>query len=192
LNISALNGIHHVTAHVTDMRRAANWYARTLGYQPSWSSSKALVQWLRMSHLNGVLVLDQSGACVGGFRKVQDDGERHMTRSPEGAYRAHLQAVNSGDLDGILQNYADDAVILTAQGPLEGRAGVEGFFKQAFSLLPKAQVSAKQVVYSGAALLVWWGAESPAGRVDDGVDTFLFERGLIKLQSISFTPQLSQ
>ena len=114
-----------------------------------------------------------------------------MTRSAEDAYRAHLQAVNTGDLEAVLKNYADDVVVLTAQGPLEGRTGVEAFFKQAFSLLPQAQVSAKQVVSTGAALLVWWGAESPAGRVDDGVDTFVFERGLIKLQSISFSPQLN-
>jgi ketosteroid isomerase-like protein len=103
-----------------------------------------------------------------------------------------VQAVNTGDLAAILKNYADDAVVLTPQGPLEGKPGVEAFFRQAFSLLPQAQVSAKQVVSTEAALLVWWGAESPKGRVDDGVDTFVFERGLIKLQSISFSPQLNQ
>ena len=115
-----------------------------------------------------------------------------MTRSPEEAYSAHLQAVNTGDLDAILKNYADDAVLLTSQGPLEGKTGVEAFFRQAFSLLPQAQVSANQVVSSGAAMLVRWRAESPGGRVDDGVDTFVFEGGLIKLQSISFSPQLDQ
>jgi hypothetical protein len=66
-------------------------------------------------------------------------------------------------------------VVLTAQGPLKGKAGVEAFFKQAFSLLPQAQISARQIVSSGGAFLVWWSAESPAGRVDDGVDTFIFE-----------------
>jgi ketosteroid isomerase-like protein len=124
--------------------------------------------------------------------QVQGEGARSMTRSPEDAYSAHLQAVNTGNLDAILKNYADDAVILTSQGSLEGKAGVEAFFRQAFSLLPQAQVSANQVVSSGAAMLVRWEAESPGGRVDDGVDTFVFERGLIKLQTISFSPQLNQ
>ena len=36
-----------------------------------------------------------------------------------------------------------------------------------------------------------WTAESPAGRIDDGVDTFVCEDGLIKLQSASFTVQLN-
>jgi hypothetical protein len=30
----ALNGIHHLKVHVTDVRRPARWYARTLEYQP--------------------------------------------------------------------------------------------------------------------------------------------------------------
>ena len=139
-----------------------------------------------------VLALTGHAQALEDSSQVQGEGARSMTRSPEDAYRAHLLAVNTGDLEAILKNYADDVVVLTAQGPLEGRTGVEAFFEQAFSLLPQVRVSVKQVVSSGAALLVWWGAESPAGRVDDGVDTFVFEGGLIKLQSISFSPQLNQ
>jgi ketosteroid isomerase-like protein len=115
-----------------------------------------------------------------------------MTGSLEDAFRDHGRAVNSGDLQAILSDYADDAVILTAQGPLEGKAGVETFLAQALSLLPQVQVSARQTVISGNALLVWWSAESPAGRIDDGVDSFVYENGLIKLQSASFTVQLNE
>jgi hypothetical protein len=115
-----------------------------------------------------------------------------MTRSLEDAFRDHGRAVNSGDLQAILSDYADDAVILTAQNPLEGKASGETFFAQALSLLPRVQVSAKQTVLSGNALLVWWSAESPPGRIDDGIDTFVYENGLIKLQSASFTVQLNQ
>jgi ketosteroid isomerase-like protein len=114
-----------------------------------------------------------------------------MARSAEEALRDHLRAVNAGDVQAILEDYADDAVILTAQGPLEGRPGVEAFFTQAFSLLPEAQVSAKSTVVAGDAMLVWWTAESPAGRIEDGVDTFVVGDGLITLQSSSFTPQLN-
>jgi catechol 2,3-dioxygenase-like lactoylglutathione lyase family enzyme len=30
----ALDGIHHLKVHVTDVRRSARWYERTLGYEP--------------------------------------------------------------------------------------------------------------------------------------------------------------
>jgi catechol 2,3-dioxygenase-like lactoylglutathione lyase family enzyme len=29
-----LEGIHHLKVHVTNVRRSARWYARTLGYHP--------------------------------------------------------------------------------------------------------------------------------------------------------------
>jgi ketosteroid isomerase-like protein len=66
--------------------------------------------------------------------RISGDG---LTRSVEDALRDHLHAVNTGDVQAILEDYADDSVILTAQGALEGKRGVEAFFTQAFSLLPR-------------------------------------------------------
>jgi len=34
MSTPALDGIHHLKVHVTDVRRSARWYERTLGYQP--------------------------------------------------------------------------------------------------------------------------------------------------------------
>ena len=61
-----------------------------------------------------------------------------MGRSAADVFRDHLLAVNSGDMQTILTDYADHAQMLTAQGALNGRAGVEAFYTQAFSLLPGA------------------------------------------------------
>ena len=69
-----------------------------------------------------------------------------MTRSVEEVFRDHVDSVNSGDMQAILADYADDAQVLTAQGPLKGKAGVESFFTQAFSLLPGAQIAVKQTL----------------------------------------------
>ncbi len=112
-----------------------------------------------------------------------------MTRSVEEVFRDHVDSVNSGDMQAILADYADDAQVLTAQGPLKGKAGVESFFTQAFSLLPGAQIAVKQTVAGEHSLLVWWGADSSAGRIEDGVDTFVIEDGLITLQTPTFTFQ---
>ena len=112
-----------------------------------------------------------------------------MTRSVEEVFRDHVDSVNSGDMQAILADYADDAQVLTAQGALKGKVGVESFFTQAFSLLPGAQIAVKQTVAGEHSLLVWWGADSSAGRIEDGVDTFVIEDGLIKLQTPTFTFQ---
>ena len=54
----ALNGIHHLKVHVTDVRRSAGWYARTLGYQPvmEFVEGSRLVGY-GMSHPNGGTLL---------------------------------------------------------------------------------------------------------------------------------------
>ena len=114
-----------------------------------------------------------------------------MGRSADDVFRDHLLAVNSGDMETILNDYADHAQMLTAQGALRGRAGVEAFYTQAFSLLPGAQVAVKHTVAGENTLLVWWAAESSAGHIDDGIDTFVFEDGLIVLQTPTFTVQPS-
>jgi ketosteroid isomerase-like protein len=112
-----------------------------------------------------------------------------VTRSAEEVFRDHGRAVNAGDLQAILADYADDAFLLTAQGVLKGKSGAETFFTQAFDVLPNVQVSAKHTAAAGDVVTVWWSAESPAGRIDDGVDTFVVENDLIKIQTISFTVQ---
>jgi hypothetical protein len=122
-------------------------------------------------------------------RCSQRVGAVQMTRSTEEVFQDHVRAVNSGDMQAILADYADNAQVLTAQGALQGRAGVETFFAQAFSLLPGAQIAVKQTVAGENSLLVWWEADSSAGRIEDGIDTFVIEDGLITLQTPTFTMQ---
>ena len=112
-----------------------------------------------------------------------------MTRSANDVLQDHVRAVNSGEMPGILADYADHAQVLTAQGALKGRPGVEAFFTQAMSLLPGIQLTVNQAVTGENCLLVWWSADSSAGRIDDGIDTFVIEDGLITLQTPTFTVQ---
>ena len=112
-----------------------------------------------------------------------------MTRSPDDVLQDHVRAVNSGDMQAILADYADHAQVLTAQGALKGKPGVEAFFTQALTLLPGAQLAVDKTVAGESCLLVWWSAESSAGRIEDGIDTFVIDEGLITLQTPTFTVQ---
>lgn len=125
-----------------------------------------------------------------GQRKPRERS-RFVGRSADDVFRDHIHAVNSGDIQTILGDYAEHAQMLTAQGALNGREGVEAFYTQAFSLLPGAQIAVNQIVAGQNSLLVWWSAESSAGRIDDGIDTFVIEDGLIVLQTPTFTVQHS-
>ena len=58
MSTQALNGIHHLKVHVTDVRRSARWYERTLGYEPvmEFVEGSRLVGY-GMSHSNGGTLL---------------------------------------------------------------------------------------------------------------------------------------
>ena len=110
-----------------------------------------------------------------------------MTRSPQEILTDHLAAVASEDMAAILKDYREDAVVLTAQGALVGLPGVELIFTQALEMLPKPEFNVKSITSHEGALLLQWALTSPGGRVNDGVDTFVFEGDAIRLQTISFT-----
>ena len=70
---------------------------------------------------------------------------------------------------------------------MEGPSGVETFFTQALTALPGLELSPKSVVYARDVALLLWTATSTAGRVNDGVDTYVVEDGAIKYETVSFT-----
>ena len=94
-----------------------------------------------------------------------------------------------GDIATIVEDYREDAVLLTSQGALEGRSGLEMFYTQALAMFPQPKFGVESAIYGGDALLVQWTLISPAGRVNDGVDTFVFADGVIRLQTSAFTVQ---
>ena len=110
-----------------------------------------------------------------------------MTRSPQEIYSAHFDALASGDIEQLLADYSDDAAIITGQGVLEAHSGIEAFYTNALQALPEPRFAVTSAVYSDDAALVHWTAQSLAGRVDDGVDTFVFRDGNIWLHTIHFT-----
>ena len=68
-----------------------------------------------------------------------------MARTPQEIFGHHATALIAGDIDGIVEDYADDALFIT------------------------------------------WSATSAKARVTDGVDTFVFRDGLIRVQTVRCT-----
>ena len=61
-----------------------------------------------------------------------------MTRTPEEVFAHHAQALGAGDLDEIVADYADDAVVITPAGTMRGKDGVRAAFTQLLSDVPNA------------------------------------------------------
>ncbi|MGS0688641.1 nuclear transport factor 2 family protein [Nakamurella sp. GG22] len=110
-----------------------------------------------------------------------------MTRTPQEVISDHLASLAKRDVSLIVQDYTDDAILISPQGAVEGLAGVEAFYTQALGGLPDLDVTVTSSVFGGDALLARWTARASAGKVDDGVDTFVFSAGKIRLQTSWFT-----
>jgi ketosteroid isomerase-like protein len=51
----------------------------------------------------------------------------------QSVFEHHLQCFGTADLDGILSDYSENAVLLTRVGAFNGRAAIRSFFEAAFA-----------------------------------------------------------
>jgi hypothetical protein len=112
-----------------------------------------------------------------------------MTRTPEEVFAHHAAALGAGDLDQIVADYSDDAVFITPGGVRRGKEGVRAGFTRLLGDVPDAAWSLKTQIYEDDVLFLEWAADSAATFVEDGIDTFVFRDGLIRVQTVRYTLQ---
>jgi ketosteroid isomerase-like protein len=112
-----------------------------------------------------------------------------MTRTPQEVFQHHAQALGAGDLDGIVEDYSDDAVFITPAGVKRGKEGVREGFVQLLADVPNADWALPTQIYEGDVLFLEWAATSAATKVEDGIDTFVFRDGQIVVQTVRYTVQ---
>jgi ketosteroid isomerase-like protein len=112
-----------------------------------------------------------------------------MSRTPEEVFQHHAQALGAGDLEGIVADYADDAVFISPAGVKRGKDGIREAFTQLLADVPNAAWALPTQIYEGDALFLEWTADAGATFADDGIDTFIFRDGMIQLQTVRYTLQ---
>ena len=112
-----------------------------------------------------------------------------MARTPEEVFAHHAQALGAGDLEGIVADYSDDAVFISPAGVKRGKSGIREAFTQLLADVPDTAWSLKTQIYEDDVLFLEWAADAARTRVDDGIDTFIFAGGQIRLQTIRYTLQ---
>jgi ketosteroid isomerase-like protein len=108
-------------------------------------------------------------------------------RTPQEVFAHHAQVLGASDLEGIVSDYTDDAVFITPAGVLRGKDGIRQAFTKLLADVPNAAWQLPTQIYEGDILLLEWKAESARTRVEDGIDTFVFRNGLIRVQTVRYT-----
>jgi hypothetical protein len=111
------------------------------------------------------------------------------TRSPQEVFNHHVQALGAEDLDEIVADYSDDAVFITPAGVLRGKDGIRQAFTMVLGEVPQATWDLKTTIFEDDILFLEWGAEGGGNRIEDGIGTFVFRDGLIRVQTARYTLQ---
>jgi hypothetical protein len=112
-----------------------------------------------------------------------------MARTPQQIFQHHAEALGAEDIDAIVSDYADDAIFMTPEGVPRGKDGVRRAFERLTSQVPGARSELPTQGYEDDILLLEWTATSSASKVEDGIDTFVFRDGLIRVQTVRYTLQ---
>ena len=112
-----------------------------------------------------------------------------MTRTPEEVFQHHAEALGAGDLEEIVADYSDDAFFISPSGVLRGKDGIRAAFTKLLADVPNAAWDLKTQIYEADVLFLEWAADAAATRVEDGIDTFVFRDGLIRVQTVRYTLQ---
>jgi ketosteroid isomerase-like protein len=115
--------------------------------------------------------------------------EATSVRTPQEVFGHHAEVLIAGDLEGIVADYSDDAVFITPDGVLHGKDGVRQAFTKLLSDLPSAEWEVPTQIFEGDVLFIEWKAVSESTMAEDGIDTFVFRDGMIRLQTVRYTLQ---
>jgi ketosteroid isomerase-like protein len=108
-------------------------------------------------------------------------------RSTKNVLENHLSCFLKGDLNGVLADYAQGAVLFTPGGTLRGREEIRSLFTAMLAEFgkPGSAFSMKQALVEGDYAYILWTAETADNVYELGTDTFFVQDGKIAMQSFS-------
>jgi hypothetical protein len=101
--------------------------------------------------------------------------------------RSHGKAILRGDLDDVVANYAEDAVLITPHGAHRGRTSIREAQARILRELAGLQFTYLTNISDGGAVFLEWSAEGEDRTVDNGVDTIIIDGGAIRVQTVRYT-----
>jgi ketosteroid isomerase-like protein len=108
-------------------------------------------------------------------------------RSTRDVIDSHLKCFGARDLEGILSDYAPDAVLFTPEGVLRGVDAIRTLFQAMLAEFgkPGASFSLKHLSVEGDYGYILWAAETADNVHEMVTDTFVVRDGRIAVQSFA-------
>ena len=107
-------------------------------------------------------------------------------RTPQEIFSHHGSALGAEDVEDIVSDYANDAILIVQSATYRGQQGARQVFTQLLRDLPQASWEL-ETVFADDVLYLEWKAQSATAGVNDGTDTFVFQDGKIRVQTVRYT-----
>ena len=131
-----------------------------------------------------------------GTRSDEQKAEKNMqlldTNIIEGVFTKnvldhHLACFGRGDLEGVLSDYAPDAIMFTPDGTRRGVQAIKPLFESLIAEFgkPGSVFRMKRQFIQGDYAYILWTAETADNVYELGTDTFIVRRGKIVAQSFT-------
>jgi ketosteroid isomerase-like protein len=100
----------------------------------------------------------------------------------------HLEAFGARDVDAILEDYTEGSTIIIPKSIIKGLDNIrELYVNLTQNILPQgSDFELVEKVVDGDIAYLIWNAESDGYKIPFASDTFLFEGGKIKVQTVAF------
>jgi ketosteroid isomerase-like protein len=110
--------------------------------------------------------------------------------TPEQIVARHMAAAASGDVDGIIADYADKAVVISPSGQTRGTAALRKMFAGIFGGPPgsRAPLEVRQKVFTREIGYIVWVQNEGKPEELRGSDTFVVRKGKIVAQTVMLVP----
>ena len=110
------------------------------------------------------------------------------TRTPEEVFAHHGQALGAEDLEDIVADYSDDAILVVQKKVYRGKDGARQVFTQLLGDVPQATWDL-DTMFADDVLYLEWNATGGGRKIVHAVDTFIFRDGQIRVQTVDYTVQ---
>ena len=113
-------------------------------------------------------------------------------------FNRHVASFTAGDLDAVVQDFAEGAIVITPDGVFEGHEEIRAFYKRLldeFGVIDRGDSSGIQIDMVHVrrdTLVISWHATSLSLVFHFGTDTFICRDDRIERQSIMFLPPKSR
>lgn len=105
----------------------------------------------------------------------------------ESVLNHHLETFGEQDLEGVMEDYSDDSIVVTNMGTFRGFDEIEGLFENLFSEFSSGESSItmdEQLTEDDFGYIIWH-AETPENVYEFATDTFYIPDDVIEFQTFA-------